>query len=101
MKDRVLLLLGSCLVALVGVELTARAIVKQSDRSAGVLLGRQLPPLRIVPAHPTRGLRESPYAEMVIDGKRITIGDLWGYHRDDALLGYTVEENTRSVNGWW
>jgi hypothetical protein len=101
MKGQVLLVLGSCLVALVGVELTARAIVKQSDRSAGVLLGRQLPPLRIIPAHPTRRSRESPYADIVIDGNMITVGDLWGYHRDDALLGYTVEENTRSVNGWW
>jgi len=42
MKSEVLLLLGSCLVALAGVELTARAIVKQSD--AGILLGRRLPP---------------------------------------------------------
>ena len=108
MKREFLLIIGSCLVALAGVELTARAFVYPSDGSAGVLMGRRLPPLRIVPANPSERephyghqARDSPVPRLVVDGKWITVGDLWGYHRPDNLLGYTIEENAVSVNGWW
>jgi hypothetical protein len=31
----------------------------------------------------------------------ITIGDIEGYVREDEKTGYTIQENTISVNSWW
>ena len=33
--------------------------------------------------------------------KKITIGDLWGYYRNDSLVGYVPLENSISHNRWW
>ena len=86
-----LLAAASCLVALIGGELALRRLV-----------GVPLPPLRIVnPAGPSEINREAWYSGLVVDGKKITVGDLWGYHRPDPVLAYTIKENTISVNGWW
>jgi hypothetical protein len=37
----------------------------------------------------------------VVDGRRISIGDLWGFQREDPHLGYAPKENMTSLNGWW
>jgi hypothetical protein len=104
MNREVLLVIASCLIALAGVELTARAFVHPSDGSAGVLMDRRLPPFKIVPANPPKHdphARDSVWGGIVVDGKRITAGDLSGYRRPDDFLGFTTQENTVSVNGWW
>ena len=101
MKHEVMLLIGSCLVAFASAELAARTFVQPSEGSAGVLMGRRLPPLTIVPANPPKDERELRGREIVVDGKRLSIGDLWGYHRRDNFLGYTTQENAVSANGWW
>jgi hypothetical protein len=38
---------------------------------------------------------------LIVGGHRISIGDLWGFHREDPLLGYVPKENAKSLNGWW
>jgi hypothetical protein len=104
MKREVLLLIASCLVAVAGLELAARAILIPSEGSAGILMGRRLPPFRIIPRpreQSQAGGPESPQVKLLVDGKRITVSDLEGYHRPDNLLGYTYLENAVSVNGWW
>ena len=66
------------------------------------LVGVPLPPLRIVnPAGPSEINLEAWYSGLVVDGKKIAFGDLWGYRRPDPVLAYTIKENTISVNGWW
>ena len=104
MKREVLLVIASCFVALAGVELTTRAFVDPNDGSAGVLMNRRLPPFRIIPANPPKydpHARDAVWGGIVVDGKKITAGDLFGYRRPDDLLGFTTRENTASVNGWW
>src|SRR5262249_54515395 len=76
MNRECLLLIGSCLLAFSGLELTARAFVDPNEGSAGVLMGRRLPPFRIVPANPSEHephyayqTRELPWKGIVLDGK--------------------------------
>jgi hypothetical protein len=88
------------MVAFASAELAARAFVYPSEQSAGVLMGRQLPPFAIVPANSPEDDRQTPLG-IVVDGQNLTHGDLWGYQRRDNLLGYTTLENSASVNQWW
>lgn len=94
MRSRVinaLLFAGSCLVALAAVEFALRRV------ELGLL-----PPIRVVdPGIRIETDHEEPYRGIEVDGKKITRGDLWGYHRLDPTLSYTVKENKVSVNGWW
>lgn len=83
-------------------------LVKPSEYSSGVLLGRELPPLNILPPNfhvLTEAQRNGELYEwhnsLVINGRKITKGDLWGVMREDTLIGYAPEESTISSNGWW
>ena len=103
------LAVAALIVSLVATELVARYFVEKDEASAGILAGVQLPPLRIIPPSPPSvdpyspngDVRQVEYGGLEVDGTRITGGDLWGYYKLDGLLGYTVKENTASVNGWW
>ena len=97
-----LLVLAGLLAALVLAEIGIRLLVEPDSRSYGTLLGIPLPPLALIsPAGPTETPRDVPYRDIVVDGRSITLGDLSGYYRYDAMLGYSQRENARSVNGWW
>lgn len=101
-KQNLLLALAACCVALLTVELGGRVILKPDARAYGVLLGAPLPPIRIVgPTRPPDSDRSAWYDGLVVDGRRITVGDLRGYYRYDDVLGYAPLENSRSANGWW
>lgn len=95
-----MLLVASVLITLGVVELGLRWLVQPAEQAYGTLFGRELPPLRIV-----RGSDEpdrSAWDEfMVIDGVRVSRGDLWGHYRPDPLLGYAPRESVVSTNGWW
>lgn len=41
------------------------------------------------------------YNYLIVDGKKITKGDLWGILREDDVLVFTAKENASSTNGWW
>lgn len=90
------------LLTLFLVEAAGRLLVEPDERGYGTLFGILLPPYRVVvPLHAEGTDRGAPYRDLVVDGRPVTVGDVAGYHRYDAALGYTHLENTRSVNGWW
>jgi hypothetical protein len=101
-RQNLLLALAACAVALLIVELGGRLLLKPDRRAYGLLLGAPLPPIRIVgPTRPPDGDRNAWYDHLVVDGRRITVGDLRGYYRYDDSLGFVPLENARSANGWW
>jgi hypothetical protein len=80
-------------------ELGARLFMEPSELAYGRLLGRELPPYRLLvsiawdPAEPVPNLFEA--------GLPVTLGDLYGVHRDDPVLGYAPVESSTSERGWW
>ena len=96
-------LLGTSLLLLLLIEFVGRLLVAPSELSYGRLLGIELPP-HVLPSPffvPQSVDRSERYKGLVIDGREITIGDLWGLTRPDARLGHAPPESTSSVNGWW
>jgi hypothetical protein len=84
-------------------EAALRALTEPSPYSFGRLFGMELPPYRLVAAEPVRLSDDrSEWADgLIVDGDRITVGDLWGIFREDPLLGYVPQEDAVSTNGWW
>ena len=85
------------------IEIGARLILIPSYVSYGRLLGVELPP-HILPSpffEAPEMDRSAPYNDLVVDGKAITLGDLWGLSRPDPTTGHAPVENSRSTNGWW
>ena len=101
------LLIGSALAGLLIGEIGLRALEQPSMTSSGVLLGEELPPLVYIPIEkaPTRDdrlKRAAQWAEpLVIDGRKITHGDLHGITKEDPYLGHVPQGNSMSANGWW
>lgn len=73
-----------------------------------MFIGRQLPPLNILPPD-YQALTEDQrkealyewYNSLIVNDSKITRGDLWGVFREDTLIGYVPEENAVSSNDWW
>jgi hypothetical protein len=104
MRQKVLVACLSLLFSLLALEVALRLALSPSARSYGTLFGRDLPPVRILPQTPAAPVftdRAAWYQRLVVDGRRITVGDLWGLQREDPLLGYAPRENALSINGWW
>jgi hypothetical protein len=92
----------ACLIAFALVETAGRLFVQPDPRGYGSLLGVLLPPLRLFPPElEALEARDGPYRGLIVDGARLTVGDVAGYHRFEPALGYTTLENVVSVNGWW
>ncbi len=96
------LILISLFFSLAIIEFVARISIEKSDVSYGVLWGSELPPYRVVPVSAI----EEPdgdgwYQDLVVEGKRITISDLWGRFREDEVTAWAPLENAVSTNGWW
>jgi hypothetical protein len=102
LKAHVALILATSALALLLVEITGRLLTKPYLGWYGALLGVPLPPVSLVfePANEEEN-RAAWYKGIVVDSRHITLGDVAGYHRYDAVLGYATLENTVSVNGWW
>lgn len=101
-RQNLLLALASCALALLIVELGGRLLLKPDSRAYGQLLGALLPPIRIVgPVRPPDSDRSAWYDHVIVNGRRITVGDLRGYYRYDDNLGFVPRENSTSANGWW
>jgi hypothetical protein len=101
-KTRQNLVLVSIFLALIAIELTMRLAISPSPNSYGTLFGLELPPYKLIPsAAPSRFERSKQYRDLMIKERRITVGDLWGFHREDSILGYAPKENMISLNGWW
>lgn len=96
------LVAAACAAALLLAEVAGRLLVQPDERGSGSLFGIVLPPLRLFPPERhERAPRDAPFRDLVVDGRRITIGDAAGFHRFDILLGYTTLENKVSLYGWW
>lgn len=101
--QNIVLSLAALVFLLLLFEICIRFLIAPSDDSYGTLFGIELPPLKLPPpaTEPKSVDRSTWYQGLIVDGKKITIGDLWGFLRDDPWLGYVPEENTISTNGWW
>jgi hypothetical protein len=104
MTQKILVACLALVFSLLAAEIALRLVVSPSPRSYGTLFDRELPPVRILPqtlAGPVFTDRTAWYQRLVVDGRRITVGDLWGLQREDPLLGYVPREHATSINGWW
>lgn len=101
-RDVLLFFASVCLIVLLA-EAGLRFLSQPSEYSSGRFLGHELPPYKLLLDEPLRMRRNhSEWVDgLIVDGKKITVGDLWGIYREDALLGYVPQENTVSANGWW
>lgn len=103
----VLLIGASVLFSAAAGELMLRLIVQPSSNSSGTLLGRELPPMRVMPAGYRRGADEGgarpdgPYGSIIVDGKALTHSDLFGIMQEDSRLAYLPRANAVSTNRWW
>lgn len=93
------LLLISTALSILAFEGAVRLCIKPSPSSYGTLLGRDLPPLRVVPAHTTVPAATAPANDR--DPQAIAWADLQGSIREDPILGYTPLERATSPHGWW
>ncbi|UCC13243.1 MAG: hypothetical protein JSW21_07385 [Gammaproteobacteria bacterium] len=88
-------------------EIVLNALEKPSTSSAGIVIGQELPPRKIIPSvaipGPEERLRRAGewHKPLVVSGRKITYGDLYGIPREDELLGHAPLENATSENGWW
>ena len=78
-KYKVALLLGSVLLSLLLVEITMRMFIVPSPYSYGNFLGHELPPLKIGPVTGSSKKMDRSvwYRDLIVNGKKITVGDLW------------------------
>lgn len=102
------LLVGASLVISAAVaELVLRLSVQPSSNSSGTLFGRELPPMRVMPAGYRRSADEGGaqphevYRSIIVDGKALTHSDLFGIMQEDPRLAYLPRANSRSTHGWW
>jgi len=105
MKTRykiILLNLAVLIFLLFSFEIIIRFYIKPSESSFGTLLGRELPPVTIVPVKTPPEIVQPnlPYG-ITVDGVEITVGDLAGIRQEEPLIGYEPKPNIRSANGWW
>lgn len=101
-QNLILSLAAGCLTLLL-CEAVLRLAAGHSEECYGTLIGTDLPPCSLrSPYHdPGDTDRSAPYPGLVVDGRQITFGDLWGIARHDPVLGYSAQEEAVSVNGWW
>lgn len=78
-------------------------MIRPSEHSYGTLLGVELPPVRVIssPASHQPVDRSAWYDNLIVQSQRVTVGDLFGYYREEPTIGYVPEENAISPNGWW
>ncbi len=102
-----LLALSSLILAWLLAESVLNALEEPSVWSSGRVLGQELPPRKIIPSieiasEEERLRRLGEWHEpLIVGGRRITDGDLYGIAREDAAIGHVPLENAISVNGWW
>lgn len=114
----VCLLLLTLILAIGSAEIVLRLFISPSQISYGKLFGRELPPYKIFPSsalskttnkkergksetNKSRPWRERWYKDLVVDGKKITNGDLRGIYIEDELIGHVSKPSSASVNKWW
>ena len=83
-------------------EVVLRFFISPSQKSFGIFLDRELPPIKVIPsASSPKDDRSQQYKDLITKEQKISIDDLYGTLREDSLLGYTPQENSISSSGWW
>lgn len=107
MKSKILLSIIITIVTLVFLEIGLRQLVQPSQNSYGLIFNRELPPMNILPSDAILNWESQKDSSnewvdsLTVKGKKITISDLSGVHREDELSGFAEKENSVSTNGWW
>jgi hypothetical protein len=102
-KQNLALVFVSFILFLLLIEITMRFFIEPSPHSFGNFFGHELPPLKMFPysSPPTPTDRSAWYGNLIVDGQKISKGDLWGFYRKDPVLGYAPQEGVTSLNEWW
>ena len=102
-KKNIILFFVTYLLCWLVLEAAIRLFIVPSKHSYGRLFGGDLPPFRLTLRPSSSNLvdRSTWYHNLIIDGQKITVGDLMGVYREDPLIGYVPRENALSVNKWW
>jgi hypothetical protein len=107
-SSNILLFVCVLLSTVLLVEVVLNLMVKPSEDSSGLFRNIQLPPMNVLPpnldvrAETQRTAFEGKwFKSLIVNGKKITGGDLWGIFKEDPLIGYIPKENAVSTNGWW
>lgn len=99
-----LMVLGALCFALLLIEIAGHALARASPLGYGTLFGRELAPLKLIPycnKQRADNNGSAEYEDLVVDGQKVTVGDLHGLFRDDVVLGYVPREHAVSANAWW
>ena len=92
----------SVLLTLSLFEVAGRALLKASDTSYGVLLGRELPPKAVIPISEIPEIDpDAGFEALVVDGKKISKSDLWGMMQENSVVGWVPRKKMVSTNRWW
>ncbi|HEY2387431.1 MAG TPA: hypothetical protein VGK30_10750 [Candidatus Binatia bacterium] len=101
------LLVLSALLSVLAFEVGARLLIRPSAGSWGTLLGRALPPLRVIPPRlpeaPAPATATADTAAPAAPRADDPIGwlDMQGPIREDPVCGYAPLERATSPHGWW
>ncbi|MBF0485397.1 MAG: SGNH/GDSL hydrolase family protein [Candidatus Omnitrophica bacterium] len=99
--QNILLLAACCVIGVLTFECVSFFFIKQSPRSYGLFLKRDLPPFKIKLLDNPNAEDDKAINDVVVNNQKITWGDLRGVAREDEILGYAPMENRVSRNGWW
>lgn len=102
-KQNIILFFATYLLCWLVLEVALRLLMVPAKHSYGKLLGVDLPPFKLIThsSSPHAANRSARYENLVVDGQKITTGDLWGIYREDPLIGFVPQENIISINKWW
>ncbi len=96
--SKLALVVGATVLTACIVEGGVRLVARPSPRAWGIVLGRELPPVRVIPA---RLPDVVPGAAAPGEGPALDWTDLQGVLRPDPVIGYLPRERATSSNGWW
>lgn len=96
------LLFISIIVCLLLFESGIRVFIKPSGKCYGTLWGDELPPFKLKMGHKFHTNYDEEVADgVIISGKKMSKGDLWGISEEDPVMGYAPKKNAVSLNGLW
>jgi hypothetical protein len=101
MAKKILVMLVSLLLTLFLFEGIVRFFVQPSEDCYGIFLGKRLLPEKIKKPGDPAAFEKSLYQDLIVNGRRITFGDMCGMTREDSLLRHAPLKGAVSVNGWW